>query len=273
MAGTMDGRIWVWAHRVDGVFHTFGIQAHSKATPAQGAGLFNAGKLFMALPLSEADAAAVAGFDEVVWRIYAKDGFDFSTNVDAAKALARKYPNIKGVVVDDLTSTEIGRGLKPDDLARLREQVKSGDTPLDLWGVIYGMNLGVPSLGEYMRFLDGVTFWTWESKDLANLASEFGKAEELAQGKPVLLGIYAYDFGGEQPMPMEPMRYQCDMAIKWLQERRIEGVIMHCTCIADLPFPAVDYGREWTGKIAGQSIAAMSRENLLISSGPASKET
>lgn len=243
-----DRPIWAWAHRKDSLFNAHGIREHSKTTPAQGAKLFNAENIFMALSPSESDAEAVADFNRVAWRIHAKDNFDFSGDLEAVRALARKQPNIGGVVVDDLTSTEIGkRGMKPADLARLREQVHAGGKPLDLWGVIYSMNLGVPSLGDYLRELDGVTFWVWEAKDIAGLEHDFIKAEKFVGGKPVLLGIYTYDFGGEKPMPMDLMRHQCKLAQEWLEEGRIKGVVMHCTCIADFPHPSVQYAYEWTG--------------------------
>ncbi|MFA7158037.1 MAG: hypothetical protein WC299_01950 [Kiritimatiellia bacterium] len=251
----LNKQIWAWAHRKDSLFNAHGIKIHSKTTPSRGAELFHAGRIFMALSPSEAEAEAVAGFGRVVWRIHAKDNFDFSQDLNSVRALAGTQANINGVVVDDLTSTEIGkRGMKTADLARLREQVHGGDKPLDLWGVIYSMNLGIPSLGDYLRELDGVTFWVWEARDIASLEDDFKKAEKLVRDKPILLGIYTYDFGGEKPMPMDMMRHQCALAEKWLEEGRITGVVMHCTCIADFPQPAVQYAYEWTG-LLGQSPA------------------
>jgi len=246
----LKSKIWAWAHTVDGHFGSYTIDVHSTATPMQGAELFHAANVLMVMPPSEEEAAAVAGLDNVIWSITAKENFDFSETLDAVKALARKYPNIKGVIIDDLTSQEISKGMTPEDLAKVRDQVKSGDVPLDLWGVLYTMNFSIPRIEEYMALLDGVTFWTWDSKDLVNLEKDFTKAEEIVNGKPMMLGVYIYDFGGIQEMPMEPMKYQCEIALRWLQEGRVPGIIMLATCNSDLPYEAVKYANEWTGEIS-----------------------
>lgn len=248
---TMRSKIWAWAHEVNAHHGAFGISMESKATPAEGARAFHAGSVLMLMPPSEEQAAQVTGFDQVIWRITSDTGFDFSKSIDTVKALAGKHNNIKGVIIDDLTSTEIGRGMTPEHLAKVREQARSGDVTLELWGVLYTMNFGIPQIGEYMSNLDVVTFWTWEAKDLVDLEANYAKGERVVNGKPIVLGIYVYDFGGYRQMPMDMMRYQCDTALKMLKEGRTKGVILLATCDSDYPIPAVDYAKKWTAEVSG----------------------
>lgn len=244
----LKSKIWAWANSVDGIQDSWNIDVPAKATPRQGAELLHAANILMIMPPSEAGASASAGLDNIIWSITAKDRFDFSETIDAVKALARKYPNIKGVIIDDLTSQEIGKGMTPEDLAKVRDQVKSGDVPLELWGVLYSMNFSISNIKEYMSLLDGVTFWTWESKDLVNLEADFKKAEEIVQGKPMMLGIYMYDFGGIQEIPIDLMENQCKIALRWLQKGRVQGIIMLGN--PSLPYAAVQYANDWTGRIS-----------------------
>jgi len=50
-------------------------------------------------------------------------------------------------------------------------------------------------------------------------------------GKRTLLGLYMWDFGTRRPMPLDRMKKQCALALKWLQEGRIEGMIFLATSI------------------------------------------
>ncbi|HEX2950923.1 MAG TPA: glycoside hydrolase family 20 zincin-like fold domain-containing protein [Armatimonadota bacterium] len=257
---TMKSKIWAWAHVVNAHYGGYSITMESKATPVEGAKAYHAGNILMLMAPSEAEADKVAGFERVIWQITSGSDFDFSKSLDAVKALAKKHPNIKGVIIDDLTSVEIGRGMTPENLEKVREQVKSGNSQLELWGVIYTMNFGIPRISDYMSKLDVVTFWTWEAKDLANLETNYSTAERIVNGKPMVLGIYVYDFGGSRPMPMDMMRHQCDTALKWLEEGRTAGVIMLATCNSDYPLPAVEYAKKWTGEIAGRRVKATTFE-------------
>lgn len=250
----MSSKLWAWGHSVNLHGGHYGIPWESKATPVQGAKSFHANRILMVLPPTEEDAAQVAGFDEVIWQIRTENGFDYSRPLDTVKGLARKYRSIKGVIIDDLTTLEIQRGMTPEDLAKVRQQVKSGDVPLELWGVLYTMNFDIPRLSEYMELLDVVTLWTWRAEHLVDLEPNLTRAEQIAKGKPIVHGVYVYDFGGSMPMPMDMMRLQCDLAEKWLREGRTRGAILLATCNSDYPDPAVEYAKQWSAEMAAKGL-------------------
>lgn len=248
----LNNNLWTWGHKVNGHYGYWGIDIESKTTPAQAAELFHSANILMVMPPSEEEAADVAGYDKVIWQITAEDGFDFSRDINAVKSLARQYPNIKGVIIDDLTSQEIGKGMTPEDLAKVRELVKSGDIPLEFWGVLYSMNFTIPRIEEYMRLLDVITLWTWEARDLVNMEADFKKAKEIVGDIPIIRGVYVYDFGESRQMPMDMMEYQCSVVEKWMKEEVIAGAIMLSSCCADLPYQAVEYAQKWTAEIPAE---------------------
>lgn len=71
-------------------------------------------------------------------------------------------------------------------------------------------------------------------------------------GKRLRLGCYMWDFGSKKPMPLELMKHQCDLGLKWLKAGRIEGMIFLATNVCDLPLESVEWTREWIGRAGDQ---------------------
>jgi hypothetical protein len=63
-----------------------------------------------------------------------------------------------------------------------------------------------------------------------------------------------WDYGEAKPMPVSLMRYQCELGLKWLREKRIEGIIFLASCIADLGLKAVEWTRKWISKVGDEKI-------------------
>ena len=248
-------KIWVWGQGVNA--YKVWDMPDCKTDIVEGANIFSARNIFLVADRPadlEKGTAGLAGFDRVVLAIWPQENFDYSGDIKAAGNLTQKYPNIEGVILDDLTSTEIAtKGMKPHHLAKVRDEIKSGWPKLDLWGVMYSTNLDLPRLGEYLDCLDVMSFWTWDAKDLTGLESNFKRTEELAKGKPILQGIYMWDFAQKTPIPMALMKHQCSLAEEWLRAGRTAGVILLGTSCADAPLEAVDYGKCWAKEISQKS--------------------
>ncbi len=45
-----------------------------------------------------------------------------------------------------------------------------------------------------------------DAKDLPALAENLARCEQLAPGKPIILGIYLYDYGSNRPMPLDRLK-------------------------------------------------------------------
>ncbi len=132
-----------------------------------------------------------------------------------------------------------------ESLRRLRERLRVGERPLDLWVVLYTGEFDLPTLRPHLDLCDVVTMWTWTAAELQNLEANFARFEKLVGPKRLVLGCYLWDYGARRPMPVEAMQRQCELGLRWLRERRIEGMIFLASCICDLKLEAVEWTREW----------------------------
>jgi hypothetical protein len=131
-------------------------------------------------------------------------------------------------------------------LERLRKRLDAGPRPLDLWVVLYTgeFELG-PLLKPHLELCDVVTMWTWRAEDLARLEESFARFEGIVGSKRKVLGLYMWDYGAKRPMPLDLMKRQCELGLRWLREGRIEGMIFLASCICDLKLEAVEWTRQW----------------------------
>jgi hypothetical protein len=54
-----------------------------------------------------------------------------------------------------------------------------------------------------------------------------------------------WDYGNKAPMPLDRMQMQLDVGLRWLKEKRIEGMIFLGSNICDLEFETVELSRRW----------------------------
>jgi len=78
--------------------------------------------------------------------------------------------------------------------------------------------------------------------------------EALAGSCGKVLGCYMWDYGDSRPMPVQLMRQQCELGLRWLREGRIEGMIFLASCICDLDLEAVEWTRQWIRQVGGQEL-------------------
>jgi hypothetical protein len=111
-----------------------------------------------------------------------------------------------------------------------------------------------PKILRHIDLCDVVSLWTWRSEDLNRLEQNFAKFRELAPAKRVLLGLYMWDFGTNKPMPVDRMKHQCDLALKWLRAGQIEGMIFLATNICDLKLETVEWTRNWIASVGDEQL-------------------
>jgi hypothetical protein len=63
-----------------------------------------------------------------------------------------------------------------------------------------------------------------------------------------------WDYGTQKPMPIERMKQQCELGLKWLKEGRIEGMVFLASNICDLNLETVEWTREWIKKVGNEPI-------------------
>lgn len=257
----------------------------SRMTPAEGAFwlgvpnlLFIRGNELPALPSDEVGrkkssyqqyAVSFQPLERVVWSVVGAGGTGGMNELPATLSLAQEFPNIQGVFLDDFvrpiprkkaTDPHTGRPAMPlADLRRLRGQIKGSGRPLDMWVTIYTHEVNPvregskvpyrscdPPLGDFLGEFDVLTLWTWDSGEIPGLEANLTALEKIAPPKArIALGLYLWDFQNKKPVPVELMKHQCDLGLKWLKEGRISDIIFLANTVLDVGMPSAEFSREW----------------------------
>ena len=202
-------------------------------------------------PPFEQYAVAMRPFKRVLWGLVGSGGFTTAEERKEGLELILKTPNFVGAHLDDFfTSKATGKQavLTLDELREMRQTLKAAGRPLDIYSTYYTTLLKLP-LDDYLKLLDGVTFWTWKPEDLANLASNVAKVKAVAPQLKVILGCYLVDFTRKVSIPIPAMQRQCEFGLEALHQKRIEGMMFLSNGVMDVGFEAVDWTREWIQKV------------------------
>lgn len=255
--------LWAWGNPelVKPGKHT--VATFVEAGPARRAELLGVPNVVMAgLGLPEDDAEAerltreVARFRQIIWEI-TPDGpgvgppFVYRKTIERVRALAKRYPNLRGVLLDDMSTQQIQHGLLPEHVREVRRLVSEGGSGLKTWGVLYTMSMDRPDIGSYVKELDGIYLCEWHAKKLPQLETNVARCQKEYPGKPIVLGLYLYDYGDGRRMPMDLLELQCRTALKLAHQRRIVGILF--VTINNDP-QAVGRTANWVRKVGKQVI-------------------
>jgi len=255
---TVRDRFWIWGHDSGSHDNEFGLQATSRMTPVEGAFYLNVPNMILVRyndrpkPPYQQYALAFRPLKQVVWSIVGAGGAAENDEVENARELAMRFPNFSGVMMDDFFRYDPASGRvavhSVEELRAVQEKLKIPGRKLDLWVVLYDHQLEHP-VEAHLEACDVVTFWTWTSEKLELLEQNFQRVEQMAPSCHKILGCYMYDYGSGKPMPVELMKYQCELGLKWLHDGRIDGMIFLASCICDLEFETVEWTREWINEV------------------------
>jgi hypothetical protein len=253
-------RFWIWGHEAGSHDKGWDTPKPSRMTPAEGAFYLGVPNIIMiryddkpAMPFDQY-ALAFRPLKKVVWSITGAGGVTSEDERNHVLELAKRFPNIVGVFMDDFF-TGSGEGvLSIDELKSIRNQLTVSGRRLDLMVTVYTHNLDTPLTGKYLEVCDVASIWTWSATDLANMESSFEKFAKVAPDCRKLLGCYMWDYGTHQPMPIDLMQMQCETGLRWLKDGQIEGMIFLASCICDLELDAVEWTRNWIAKVGDESL-------------------
>ena len=258
-------RFWIWGHAAGSHNQAWNIPKPSRMTPVEAAGYLGTPNLIMVrydgrpAPPFDQYAVPMRTLRRVVWSIVGATGTTGNEERAHVFELAARFPNITGVMMDDFfkndAHTEEMGTLSIDELCAVRRQLIFSQRQLDLWVVLYDYQLALP-LGPYLRLCDKVTLWTWEAHNLSNLEQNLARTEALAPTCAKFLGCYLWDYGCKQSLPLDLMQRQCNLALGWLREGRIEGVIFLASCICDLELETVEWTRNWIAQVKHELLEA-----------------
>ena len=166
---------------------------------------------------------------------------------------AKRCPNLTGFIMDDFFHKDGSGRLTVEQLKELRKKLVVNGKRRDLHVVLYRHQLDLP-VKPHLELCDKINYWTWHADKLPNLEKDFEKLEKLADGKPILLGCYFYDYPTRKAVPLELMQKQCRFGLKMLQKGRIEGIIFLANTVADHDFPSVEWTRKWIAEVGGRPL-------------------
>jgi hypothetical protein len=259
-------RFWLWGH--DAGSHNpashsieWNLPASSRITAIEAAAYLGIPNLMMVRyngkPTMPYDQLAIAtrSLERVMWSITGAMGEKSPDERDHVLDIAARFPNVTGLVMDDFINWDTGQPeLSVDELSVLRERLTLPDRSLDLMMVLYSHQLEI-DLSMHLRYCTQVSFWVWESSNLAHLDEDFRRFEARTPGCQRFLGCYVWDFGARAPMPLPRLQQQCEMGIRWLRDGRISGMIFLPSCHCDLELDTVEWLRGWIAGIGDHPIA------------------
>lgn len=265
MDNTVRDKMWLWGHQVDSHYGGYHINKHSRMTAAEAGMYLGISNLMMVdlpepyrLMPSRQEAMAISKFKRVIWSIRHSQSLPEEARFDEGQWVtndlkrihdtADKYGNVYGVIMDDFQVDMKRPDMSPDVIRQLRESIRSGHENMGLYVVAYTYLFELP-YWEYLQHCDAVTLWTWKSEDLREIDRNLQFYADKIADKPVLLGLYMYDYGANRPMPLDMMKYQCEFALRQLRSGRISGMVFLASCICDLGFEAVEWARQWIDKV------------------------
>jgi hypothetical protein len=259
---TVRELLWVWGNPEMGRPGRHTLETFAQASPAERARLLGVLHVVMAghgLPDDEAKAReqtqSVAGLQRIVWEI-GPDGegvgppFVYRDTIGRVRKLERDFPGIKGVLLDDMSTRKIDRGFKPEHVREIRKQLGTGEDRIKLWGVLYTMSMDRERIAEYIEELDVINLWVWHAKDVVHLERYIARCEDSWPGKPIVLGLYLYDYGGGRRMPMDLLELQCETALKLVRAGRIQGIVFLTINNDEV---AVGWAADWIRRVGGLS--------------------
>ena len=254
--------IWVWGNpgMTEPGDHT--LDTYAQASPAQRARLLGAPNIIMAgngLPnddkLAERLTQDVLGLKRIVWEIAADgDGgppFVYDKRMAQVRGLVDTYPKIEAVLLDDMSTVGIDKGFKPEHIRQIRALLPGKYRKVAIWGVVYTMSLNREGINGYIKELDVISLWVWHAKDVVKLGEYVAHCERLFPGKPIVLGLYLYDYGDGRRIPMELLETQCKTALELAHARRIQGIVF--LTINNDP-EAVGWAADWVRRVGDETL-------------------
>ncbi len=289
-------RLWIFSvypGSVDSYLELGDVRGGSRMTPAEGAFWLGVPNLLLirehetprlpnleswrAKTTFEQYAISFQPLDRVVWSVVGSGGKGGMNELPPVLALAKKYPNITGIYLDDFIIDAqkqpdgrlAGRpALQPVELKRARQQMKTVGRPMDVWVTLYtheinpsrkiaapGFRGCEPPLASFLDMFDVLTLWTWNSDEIPLLEDNLAALEKITPQKArIALGLYIWDFHNRKPVPRDLMQLQCETGLKWLKAKRIQEMIFLGNMVLDVGLPSAEFARQWIAQVGSQSL-------------------
>jgi hypothetical protein len=225
-------------------------------------------------------AIAFESMRQVNWSAVGSSGSGGLRTVPDIVTIAKKYPNITGIYLDDFVKDAVKRpdgrkvgkpAMTDAELVSMRQQLGTVGRPMEVWTTIYSREFDPknpdfhdcePPLVESLKHFDVLVFWTWKSEELVDLEKNLALLEAMKPANcRIALGIYLWDYTGVdptkkddpkyrwgKPVPLDLMEHQCGLGLKWLKEGRVGELVILSNTHLDLGIDTAPWMREWIKK-------------------------
>lgn len=267
-------RLWMWGHDsgvYDGPNGVYNIPLSPPISMADGItsmGIPNVCVIRSGTP-GEEYRKQFHDVKRIAWNLSGGSNESYQSLKDYVFGLRDTMPNLTGYYLDDFfhignqpgfdRNSEIQAApasLSMDEMSELYQETVDYKRRLDLAIVLYTAQL-CPAIKPVMKYVDVVSLWIWDGKDIQKIETNFQKYRSLVPDKPTLLGIYMWDFGGRKELSKDFMVQQLDYALRLYKQGQIEGLIFHCTPLCNKGLAAVDYARDWIARHGHQRRTAV----------------
>jgi hypothetical protein len=261
----LQDRLWMWGHDpgvYDGPKGVYNIPLSAPMSMAEGIksmGIPNVCVIRGGTP-GEEYRKQFKDVKRIAWNLSGGSNQSYRALKDYVFGLRDTTPNLTGYYLDDFFHIGNAPGLDGNsetqpapaalsigEMKQLHEETVAYPRRLDLAIVLYTAQL-CPAIKPVMKYVDVVSLWIWDGKDIQQIDANFKRYRSLVPNKPTLLGIYMWDFGGKKELSKEFMAKQLDYAYALYKEGQIEGLIFHCTPLCNKGLAAVDHARQWIAK-------------------------
>lgn len=202
-------------------------------------------------PPFEQYTVALRPLKNVVWSLVGSGGFHKAEETAEVLAMAKRVPNFRGVMLDDFFTGK-AEGSRAqwtvEELADVRRKLDQTGKKLDIFATFYVKQFELP-LKDYLDLIDVLTLWNMASDGIRNVEDNLQKVERLYPRKRKMLGCYLVDYPKKQGVPVDLMKHQCEVGLRWLQQGRIEGIIFMGNTTMDLGFESVEWTRRWIQEV------------------------
>lgn len=260
-AETVRDRLWVFSCPTNSDFPHIGRR--SVVSPAEGAFYLGVPNILM-VQASEREApygrleppfeqytVALRPLKRVVWSVVGSGGFHKAEETAEVLAMANRVANFRGVMLDDFfTGNTEGKRAQwsVEELAELRGKLNQTGKKLDIYVTFYVRHFDLP-LADYLDQIDVLTYWNMDSGGIRDLEDNLQKLERLYPRKRKMLGCYVVDYRNKRGMPVDLMKHQCEVGLRWLQAGRIEGIIFLGNTVLDVGFESAEWTRQWIQQV------------------------
>ncbi len=212
----------------------------------------------------DAESEKLAFLDELVWTIFpsgsvVRNDMNYYDRDEIIRQI-QKYPNVKGIFVDDFQYRRRSH-YTPEMMAAMKQKVQAASPrPINLWQVLYATDVFTERLTphhalNYGAYVDTVSFWNWHPFYIKILRENLAYVVSQWPNKKYNLGIYLWDFSKGVPIDDDLMQLQLDTSLTLMHEGLLDGLTICASCIMGIGLHAEDIFAKWLEQHGDETIA------------------